>query len=70
MVSDLDWVRACARLIKQDGAEQFLVNLLDVLRESLNEDLLQELRNSAASAKKKQIHRRGSAAGPYAPVGV
>jgi hypothetical protein len=51
IVSDLDWVRACASLIKQDGAEQFLVNLLYVLRESLNEDLLQKVRDTAASAK-------------------
>jgi hypothetical protein len=27
------WVRACAKLIEEDGAEQFLVNLLYVLRE-------------------------------------
>jgi hypothetical protein len=52
IVSDLEWVRACATLIKQDGAEQFLVNLLYVLRESLNEDLLQKVRDTAASAKK------------------
>jgi hypothetical protein len=43
VVSDLEWVRACGRVIKQDGAEQFLVNLLYVLRESLNTDLLRSI---------------------------
>jgi hypothetical protein len=33
LVEDAAWVRACARLIEEEGAEQFLVNLLYVLRE-------------------------------------
>ena len=33
LVEDAAWVRACARLIEEEGAEQFLVNLLHVLRE-------------------------------------
>lgn len=32
MVEDATWVRAAARLIEQEGADQFLVNLLYVLR--------------------------------------
>jgi hypothetical protein len=32
LVEDAAWVRACARLI-EEGADQFLVNLLYVLRE-------------------------------------
>lgn len=39
-VEDEAWVRACAQLIEEDGAEQFLVNLLYVLRECFNEELL------------------------------
>ena len=38
LVEDAAWVRACARLIEQEGAEQFLVNLLHVLRECFQED--------------------------------
>jgi hypothetical protein len=37
LVEDEQWVRACAKLIKEDGPEQFLVNLLFVLRESFDE---------------------------------
>ena len=33
LVEDAAWVRACARLIEEEGPEQFLVNLLYVLRE-------------------------------------
>ncbi len=33
LVEDAAWVRACAKLIEQEGKEQFLVNLLYVLRE-------------------------------------
>jgi hypothetical protein len=33
LVEDASWVRACAKLIEQEGAERFLVNLLFVLRE-------------------------------------
>ena len=35
IVSDEDWVENCKRLLQEDGAEQFLVNLLYVLREVL-----------------------------------
>jgi hypothetical protein len=35
LVEDAAWVRACARLIEEEGADQFLVNLLHVLRECL-----------------------------------
>jgi hypothetical protein len=35
LVEDETWVRACAKLIQEEGAEQFLVNLLFVLRECL-----------------------------------
>ena len=33
LVEDAAWVRACAKLIEEEGADQFLVNLLHVLRE-------------------------------------
>jgi hypothetical protein len=33
LVEDAAWVRGCKKLIQEDGAEQFLVNLLFVLRE-------------------------------------
>jgi hypothetical protein len=33
LVEDAAWVRACAKLIEEEGAQQFLVNLLHVLRE-------------------------------------
>jgi hypothetical protein len=36
VVSDADWVAASKKLLRQDGPEQFLVNLLYVLRQSLN----------------------------------
>ena len=35
LVQDAAWVRACAKLIEEEGKEQFLVNLLFVLRECL-----------------------------------
>src|SRR5437868_12944877 len=35
LVEDAAWVRACAKLIAEEGADQFLVNLLYVLRECL-----------------------------------
>jgi hypothetical protein len=35
LVSDEQWVRAAAKAIRKDGPEQFLVNLLHVLRQSL-----------------------------------
>ena len=37
LVQDEAWVRACAKLIEEEGKEQFLVNLLHVLRECLPE---------------------------------
>ncbi len=38
LVEDAAWVRACAKLIEGEGADQFLVNLLYVLRECLQEE--------------------------------
>ena len=38
LVEDAAWVRACARLIEEEGADQFLVNLLHVLRKCLQEE--------------------------------
>ncbi len=35
MISDEQWIRAAAKGIKDDGAEQWLVNMLHVLRASL-----------------------------------
>ena len=35
LVSDADWVRACKKLLQEEAPEQFLVNLLFVLRKSL-----------------------------------
>ena len=35
MVSDAQWVAACTQLLQQESPEQFLVNLLFVLRQSL-----------------------------------
>jgi hypothetical protein len=35
LVEDATWVRACVKLIAEEGPEQFLVNLLFVLRECL-----------------------------------
>jgi hypothetical protein len=35
LVEDATWVRACSKLIEEEGPEQFLVNLLHVLRECL-----------------------------------
>jgi hypothetical protein len=37
LVEDAAWVRACARLIEEEGPGQFLVNLLFVLRECFHE---------------------------------
>ena len=34
LISDEEWVRAATQMIKKEGREQFLVNLLYVLRES------------------------------------
>ena len=38
LVGDAAWVRAGARLIREEGADQFLVNLLHVLRECFREE--------------------------------
>ena len=38
LVSDEQWVAAAATAISKEGAEQFLVNLLYVLRQTLAED--------------------------------
>ena len=38
LVGDEAWVRACAKLIEEEGTHQFLVNLLFVLRECLHEE--------------------------------
>jgi len=38
LVEDAAWVRACAKLIQEEGADQFLVNLLYVLRECFQEE--------------------------------
>ncbi len=35
LVPDDQWIRAAAKAIRADGPEQFLVNMLHVLRESL-----------------------------------
>jgi hypothetical protein len=35
LFEDEAWVRACAKLIEEEGVQQFLVNLLFVLRECL-----------------------------------
>jgi hypothetical protein len=35
---DAAWVRACAKLIEEEGADQFLVNLLHVLRGCFQEE--------------------------------
>ena len=35
IVDDAQWVAACKRLLQEDTPEQFLVNLLFVLRQSL-----------------------------------
>jgi hypothetical protein len=37
LVSDEQWVRAAVQAIREDGAEQFLVNLLHVLRQTFPE---------------------------------
>ena len=49
MVKDAAWVRACTKLIEEDGPEQFLVNLLYVLRESFDMELLRGICGSDSS---------------------
>ena len=38
LISDEEWVAAAAKAIEKEGAEQFLVNLLHVLRETFAEE--------------------------------
>jgi hypothetical protein len=38
LVEDAAWVRACAKLTEAEGPQQFLVNLLYVLRECFHEE--------------------------------
>ena len=38
VVEDTPWVRACAKLIEEEGSQQFLVNLLYVLRECFQKE--------------------------------
>jgi hypothetical protein len=38
LVEDAAWVRACAKLIEEEGPQQFLVNLHYVLRECFQEE--------------------------------
>ncbi len=38
LVEDAAWVRACARLIEEEGPQQFLVNLLYALRLCFQEE--------------------------------
>ncbi len=38
LVEDASWVQACAKLIEEEGPQQFLVNLLCVLRECFREE--------------------------------
>jgi hypothetical protein len=35
LIPDEQWVRCAAKAIAQDGAEQFLVNMLHVLRQAM-----------------------------------
>ena len=38
LVEDNQWVHACKKMIEEDGAQQFLVNLLYVLRECFGDE--------------------------------
>jgi hypothetical protein len=38
LVEDAAWVRACVKLIEEEGPQQFLVNLVYVLRECFQEE--------------------------------
>jgi hypothetical protein len=42
LVQDEAWVRACSKLIEEEGTEQFLVNLLHVLRECFGDGSAEE----------------------------
>jgi hypothetical protein len=46
LVEDEAWVRGCETVIKEEGPEQFLVNLLYVLRETFDEGLLRSIYGS------------------------
>ncbi len=35
LVSDEEWVKAAMKMVKEDGLEQFLVNMLYVLRKAM-----------------------------------
>jgi len=37
LVTDEQWVRAAAKAVREDGSEQFFVNLLAVLRDGLKD---------------------------------
>jgi len=41
LVEDETWVRAAAQMIKKEGSEQFLVNMLYVLRQSFGSGVSQ-----------------------------
>ncbi len=47
LVDDATWVRAAARMIRDEGAEQFLVNMLYVLRKSMEAALPDDSDNCA-----------------------
>lgn len=36
IIDEAEWIRSASKMIKDEGAEQFLVNMLYVLRKSLN----------------------------------
>jgi hypothetical protein len=40
IVDDETWVRAAARMIEKEGSEQFLANMVYVLRQSLGTEVL------------------------------
>lgn len=40
LIPDEKWIAAASQVIKKEGAEQFLVNLLYVLRETLADDAM------------------------------
>jgi hypothetical protein len=58
IVSDEVWVRSAAQLIKEEGAEQFLVNLLYVLRRSMADAAFPEpaiTRNTGLGQKQDEL---------------
>ncbi len=48
IVDDETWVRAAARVIRTEGPEQFLVNMLHVLRQSFEPGVTGSERNDTA----------------------